>query len=341
MTLHRVGFACKYMDSNQDQSVKILHALQQKYSAKTTTIKWLEAQTQQIADKRLWDIIEHNTHSVYELINYVGHLEPEQRMVRIGSDQLPGFTYPKLQYFWRDSDVLSFLEHKFSLAGELARKLDVRLSMHPGQFVVLASATPEIVERSIEEFEYHANLIRWMGFGRKFQDFKCNVHISGRQGPAGIIAILDRLSTEARNCITIENDEMSWGVDASLALAQHVALVLDIHHHWIKDEEYIQANDDRVSRIIDSWRGVRPVLHYSVSPEKVLINHSTEVLPDIKALLLQGFNKTKLRQHSQSMWNHACNAWAGTFRQDFDLMVEAKNKNLASIPFEIATRFGG
>jgi len=38
------------------------------------------------------------------------------------------------------------------------------------------------------------------------------------------------------------------------------------------------------------------------------------------------------------MWNTAVNEWAGTFRKDFDIMVEAKSKNLASIPFEEATR---
>jgi hypothetical protein len=34
------------------------------------------------------------------------------------------------------------------------------------------------------------------------------------------------------------------------------------------------------------------------------------------------------------MWNTAVNEWASTFRKDFDIMVEAKAKNLASIPFE-------
>ena len=93
------------------------------------------------------------------------------------------------------------------------RALDVRLSMHPGQFTVLASDNEEIVERSIEEFEYHTDVIRWMGYGRTFQDFKCNVHISGRQGPAGIKHAVDtRLSSEARNTITIENDENKWGL---------------------------------------------------------------------------------------------------------------------------------
>jgi hypothetical protein len=37
------------------------------------------------------------------------------------------------------------------------------------------------------------------------------------------------------------------------------------------------------------------------------------------------------------MWNNAINEWAGTFRETADIMVEAKMKNLASIPFEVMT----
>jgi len=46
-----------------------------------------------------------------------------------------------------------------------------------------------------------------MGYGKDWQDFKCNIHISGRKGSVGIKDVLPRLSTEARNCIAIENDE--------------------------------------------------------------------------------------------------------------------------------------
>ena len=49
------------------------------------------------------------------------------------------------------------------------------------------------------------------------------------------------------------------------------------------------------------------------------------------------YKKAKLRAHSDLMWNTAVNEWAGTFRKDFDIMVEAKSKNLASIPFEEST----
>jgi UV DNA damage endonuclease len=207
--------------------------------------------------------------------------------------------------------------------------------MHPGQFTVLASDNPEIVNNSIEEFEYHADLIRWMGYGKSWQDFKCNVHISGRQGPAGIKAVLPRLSPEARNCITIENDENAWGLEASLELEKDVALVVDIHHHWVNSGgEYIEPTDDRVKRVIDSWRGVRPVIHYSVSREDLLAGEATDVRPDFGSLINRGFKKAKLRAHSDYMWNSAVNEWAATFRSQFDIMVEAKCKNLASIPFE-------
>jgi hypothetical protein len=216
--------------------------------------------------------------------------------------------------------------------GETARRLDVRLSMHPGQFTVLASESDDIVSRSIEEFEYHADMVRWMGFGKQFQDFKINVHISGRRGPQGIIDVLPRLTPEARNCITIENDENCWGIDSSLELEKHCALVLDIHHHWIRTGEYIQPTDDRFKRVIDSWRGVRPVIHYSYSRDEALpAGFAHDTFPDMKQLLEAGHKKAKLRAHSDWYPNSVVNEYALSFLEHADIMCESKMKNLASI----------
>jgi UV DNA damage repair endonuclease len=141
---------------------------------------------------------------------------------------------------------------------------------------------------------------------------------------------LKRLSPEARNCITIENDENAWGIDSSLELINDCALVLDIHHHWVREGEYIQPTDDRVKGVIDSWRGVRPALHYSLSREDILVGHCDQTLPDYPALLESGHKKAKLRAHSDFMWNRASNEWALSFWDQFDIEVEAKGKNLAS-----------
>jgi UV DNA damage repair endonuclease len=194
----------------------------------------------------------------------------------------------------------------------------------------LASESPDIVNRSIEDFEYHADMARWMGYGQTFQDFKINVHISGRAGPEGIRSAYKRLTPEARNCITIENEENSWGLDDCLTIGDLVPIVLDIHHHWIKTGEYIQPVDSRVSRVVDSWRGVRPTMHYSVSREDYLLEHDQSTAPIHAQLLLDGYKKQKLRAHSDFYWNTATNEWALSFLNTHDIMCESKGKNLAS-----------
>jgi UV DNA damage repair endonuclease len=327
----RIGFACKYMHPDQTQKKKVLEELQRPLTERSTTITWLNRQTRDVAEERMWDIMEHNGAAALRLIEYVGELPDALRMVRLGSNQLPAYTQHDWSYYWHKPDVRQRAEKLYARVGEAARRLDVRLSMHPGQFTVLASDNPDIVNRSIEEFEYHADIIRWMGYGQKWQDFKCNVHISGRKGPAGIKAVLPRLSTEARNCITIENDENSWGLDASLELEKDVALVVDIHHHWVNSGgEYIDVNDDRIKRVRDSWRGVRPAMHYSVSREDYIPEHSPNTRPDYQQLIEAGYKKAKLRAHSDMCWNKDVNDWALSFWDDFDIMVEAKHKNLAS-----------
>ena len=329
----RIGFACKYMHPDQSQKKKILEEIQRPLNTRSTTVRWLNNQTRDVAEERLWDLMVHNIASYKRLIEYVGSLEPALRMVRLGSDVLPVYTEPTWCYFWRKPDVIAYCEKEFAKVGATARALDVRLSMHPGQFTVLASDNEEIVERSIEEFEYHTDVIRWMGYGLTFQDFKNNVHISGRKGPAGIKHVVDtRLSPEARNTITIENDENKWGLDASLELVDTCALVLDIHHHWCREGEYIEPTDDRYLRVMDSWRGVRPVIHYSYSrTEHLPEGFAHDTMPDFPALLEAGHKKAKLRAHSDYYPNNAVNDYALSFLPYADIMCESKCKNLASI----------
>ena len=323
--IHRVGFACKIQESSGVADPKL--------NIRGTTITWLNAQTKTRAVERLWELMRSNIAALQAQIEYVSKLEPKLRMFRISSDVLTAYTHDDWMWFYFEPDVLHFLETNLARIGQHARAHDVRLSFHPGQFCVLASDNDDIVERSVTEFEYHCDIIRYMGFGRQFQDFKCNVHVGGKRGPAGIRAALKKLSREAHNCLTIENAEYSWGLDASLELVRDCALVLDIHHHWIASGEYISADDDRVKQVTESWRGVRPVVHYSVSREMVLVDHDPDTKPDLVALKSQGFSSTKLRAHSDYYWNNPVNTWAASFSKHADIMCEAKEKNLASFEF--------
>jgi UV DNA damage repair endonuclease len=329
--IKRIGFACKASRLTKKGAEAV-----PELNFKGTTITWLNRQKRAEAEQRLWDIMVHNVAAVGNLVNYVGGLDENLRMVRIGSDLCTAYTEPNWSYFWRRTDVRDYLERHLATVGVRARQLDVRLSMHPGQFVVLASVSEGIVDRSIEEFEYHADMARWMGYGKKFQDFKINVHISGRAGPEGIRAAYSRLSTEARNTITIENEENAWGLNDCLSIADIVPIVLDLHHNWVREGEYISPTDPRVQRVLESWRGVRPTLHYSVSRKDYLIEHARDTLPDYHALIESGHRKQKLRAHSDYYWNTEVNEWALQFLEHFDIMCESKCKNLAS--FELASQ---
>ena len=328
--MKKIGFACKWIDHPEQVNGIDKKDDAKQYNTGSTTVAWLNRQTREVAEQKLWDLMVGNIEATRKLVGRVGEQHENLRMVRLSSDILPVYTQQDWTGFWRTSTVRDYCERAFGAVGDLARERGVRLSMHPGQFTVLASENPAIVERSIEEFEYHADMVRWMGYGKTFQDFKINVHISGRAGPKGIRAALKRLTPEARNCITIENEENSWGLDDCLSISDVVPIVLDIHHHWIREGEYISPTSDSVKRVVDSWRGLRPTLHYSVSREDYLVNHITDLAPDHKQLLSEGYKKQKLRAHSDFYWNSATNDWALSFLDTHDIMCESKGKNLAS-----------
>jgi len=328
--MKRIGFCCKWIDHpHQVDGIGPKDDAKQ-YNTGTTTISWLNRQSRDVAEKKLWDLMVGNIEATRRLVERVSQLDAPLRMVRISSDILPAYTHADFADYWRKPDVVSYCETHFKRVGDIARNSGVRLSMHPGQFTVLASDNPGIVERSIAEFEYHTDMARWMGYGKTFQDFKINVHISGRQGPDGIRRAYGKLTPEARNCITIENEENSWGLDDCLAISDIIPIVLDIHHHWIREGEYISNQDSRVMRVVDSWRGVRPTCHYSVSREDVLVGHDTSIMPHHAELLKEGYKKQKLRAHSDFYWNTATNEWALSFLNTHDIMCESKGKNLAS-----------
>lgn len=311
-----IGFACK-INSSHDKPNSDLNT-------KTTTISWLKANPAKAHDK-LTGLVQHNLATLRRQIEFVGKLPPTQRMFRISSDILPAYTYDDYTPFYFSTEIVAFLEREFARCGELARAHGVRLSFHPGQFCVLASDNPHIVENSIQEFEYHCDVIRYMGYGKTFQDFKCNVHIGGKQGPDGIKRALKKLSREARNTLTIENAEFSWGLSHSLELVDHCALVLDVHHDWIHSNRFISAKSDLVKRVQDSWRGVKPVIHYSQSRVLEAVDSQDVLLPNET-----GHSKMALRAHSDYYYNRILNEFVREHYEWADIMCEAKQKNLAT-----------
>ncbi len=306
----KLGFACKYLNADGKQFFPF---------RATTRTRFLSLDKAQ-GSALLYEIAQTNLQNLYLTLEAIATQPDALRMMRIGSDLLPLYTVPEAKPLF--ARFLPELYPLFARCGELARQHNIRLSFHPGQYSVLASDNPDVVTRALEDVEYHALCACLMGYGKTFQDFKINIHMNGKRGFDGFKQAFHRLSPEARLMLTVENDEISCSLDDVLQARALCPVVLDIHHHWVKENHFIQADDVRIAQITESWRGVRPVLHYSISQEGLIPEKG---FPDQQQLAVP---KTKLRAHSDYYFNATLNDWALSF-SDFDIMCEVKMKNLA------------
>ncbi|MBZ6393473.1 MULTISPECIES: UV damage endonuclease UvsE [Pantoea] len=306
----KLGFACKYLN----------HDGKQFFPFRATTRKRFLSLPHDQRNQLIYEISVTNLNQLYLTLEQLATLPEPLRMMRIGSDLLPLYTVPEATSLF--AAFLPELHPLFARCGELARAHQIRLSFHPGQYTVLASDNPDVVSRALEDVEYHTLCACLMGYGQRFQDFKINIHMNGKAGFDGFKRSFGQLSEEARRMLTVENDEISCSLDDVLQAAALCPVVLDIHHHWVKENQFIQPDDARIAAIIASWRGVRPVLHYSISQEGII---PPQGWPDQQQL---GVSKSKLRAHSDYYFNDTLNDWALSF-QDFDIMCEVKMKNLA------------
>lgn len=306
----KLGFACKYFNDSK----------QQPFPFRATTRKRFLNLPEAERIKLIVEISEANLNNLYLNLEQLAKENPTLRMMRIGSDLLPLYTVPEAMPLY--DAFLTDLCPLFARCGTVARQNDIRLSFHPGQYTVLASDNPAVVDRAIEDVEYHALCAKLMGYGKTFQDLKINIHMNGRGGFSGFRDAFLRLSDEAKNMLTVENDEISCSLDDVLQARELCPIVLDIHHHWVKENEFIQPDDPRLEEIKSSWRGVRPVMHYSISQEGLIPEQG---YPDQNIL---GISKSKLRAHSDYYFNETLNNWALSFTE-FDIMCEVKMKNLA------------
>jgi len=324
----RLGFCCKFIPESGDAEVA------REMNIVAVTMAYLGRLEPKAAFDKLAAVVTHNLAAMRRQIEHVATRPPVERLHRLASQILPGYTHPSCQEYYRDPDLRGLIERSLAETGAFARERGVRLSMHPGQFCVIASQNASALKNGVDEFEYHAEIMDLMGFGGGWHPHGAHINIHGGAravGADGFRVGLSRLSETARNLITVENDEVSYGLDDLLPLADSLPIVLDLHHHWIASQgEYIEPDDPRIAVIRESWRGVRPVSHISVSREDLLPDQDIHVLPDFKALVEAGIAPKQLRAHSDLMWNEAVNDLVMRHLAWSDFEVEAKLKNIAS-----------
>lgn len=195
---------------------------------------------------------------------------------RINSQILPIKTHPVCGYNIADLPQADEIVRQFKACGDFARKHHLRTCFHPDQFVVLNSPRSDVVDKSIEELEYQAEVAEWVGAD------VINIHGGGAYGdkPKALSDFahnLDRLSTRVRSRLTVENDDKVFtpGDLLPLCRATGIPLVYDVHHHrCLPDGVTVEETTKQalatwnreplfhLSSPLDGWKGSKPERHH-------------------------------------------------------------------------------
>jgi len=195
---------------------------------------------------------------------------------RVNSQILPIRTHPSFGYEVADLPDGDEIVRRFEACGEFARKHNVRTCFHPDQFVVLNSPRLDVVEKSVQELEYQAEVSEWIGAD------VINIHGGGAYGDkakalADFARNLDRLSSRVRSRLTVENDDKIYTPAELLPVckATGIPLVYDVHHHRCNPDDLSEEEATRqaiatwnreplfhLSSPIEGWHGPKPERHH-------------------------------------------------------------------------------
>ena len=151
--------------------------------------------------------------------------------------------------------------------GEKARTLDLRLSFHPGQYVVLNSESEKVRAAAVRDLELQSRVLDAFGLGG---EAVVVLHVGSMAGgpEAGIDRFLesfDKLSERARTRLVIENDDRCYALADVLKISERTGLPVawDVLHHHCHDPVGI-PDREALELALATWpAGVTPKTHFS------------------------------------------------------------------------------
>lgn len=266
------------------------------------TLRVATAEAEGIA--KIKDLTLKNMQTTLEILQW--NLEHDIYFYRASSSMIPLSTHPINDWiWWEDPDFLSIAAQ----IREIVETHKMRVSMHPGQYTVLNSPKPEVVEKSVQDLVYHDRLIALLGGNDLI------VHTGGAYGDKEQAKIrfaenYALLPASIKQRLRLENDDKTFTVRDVLDVSKlcGVPICFDIHHHNCNND----GNPVDYAEILATWEGFgTPKIHISTGKEGFtdLRHHNIVTKEDFDELLL---------------------LLKGT---DADIMFEAKMKEQAVLPF--------
>jgi len=286
-------------------------------------------------DARKWQSGPHVRQSIafmHEIFHYLHKVDIH--MYRMSSDFAPYLTHPDMPQFHNQLE-----EAKDELAGlgALAQRYDIRLSLHPSQYILLNALDEEVARKSILDLNAQARILDAMNCG---PGAVVVTHVGGVYGDrdgslARFIRRYEGLPEGTKRRLVVENDDVSYAVTDALRIheATGCPVVFDNLHHFCFNPEGMPMRT-ALDAALKTWpQGMVPKIHYS-SPST---DFETTVEKEKGAT---GRDRTVTKLHAPRLKAHAdfinplefVQFWESVHADSlrpFDVMLEAKAKDVA------------
>jgi len=202
---------------------------------RTVTRTRLLAQSDAGQRKVLEDIYRDNIQTLDGALSYC-----QREGIRLY--RMPSSIFP---FFDEDigREVMQGLAPALARTGAKATQLGLRLVMHPDQFVVLSSDSPDVVKNSIKILQMHADIMELLQQPRSPWAL-LEIHGGKANRSDELVARIADLPDPIRLRLCLENDEYSYGAAAihDVCVRSGVPMIFDAHHHIV--HEKLSSYDD-------------------------------------------------------------------------------------------------
>jgi UV DNA damage endonuclease len=190
---------------------------------------------------------------------------------RISSGMMPLETLPEANLSIETTYNYAKIKQEFNLCDTVIKKNKIRCSTHPDQFVVPASATKSVVEKSIVELKSHGKMMDVMGLPQTYEA-PINIHMNCYKGGTKEIAkrFVDvyndlPINVKSRLVLELEDKPNSWGLINLYDLIYQktgIPITYDSHHFRLNNPENISP-EKAILMCMETWGKYKPLFHYS------------------------------------------------------------------------------
>ncbi len=260
------------------------------------------------SEERLIELIAHNLNSLENIIDY--NISKDIKLFRISSDLIPFGSSPVNRLPWWDI----FAPKLLNIGGKILTS-GMRVSMHPGQYTILNSPSEEVVQRAMEDLNYHAKVLESLGVG---EEHKIVLHIGGvygdkEQAIKRFIINYERLEEAVKRRLVIENDDKSYNICDVLEIGRRldIPVVYDNLHNAINPCDKGKNDFYWIDECRKTWQEKDgcPKIHYAQ----------------------QELSKKPGAHSSRIRIDEFMDFYQGIAHRSLDIMLEVKDKNLSAV----------